>query len=101
VSIRSGDMATANSTDQLIRRMLDLNSQKRIQEPDETAVIESIEACIDCAQACTACVDDSLAEAEVTPLIKSIALCLDCAVVCDATRQVLTRQTERDVDLLH
>src|SRR5215475_1403993 len=51
-------MATAQSTEQLVRRMLDLNS------------------------------------------LKSITLCLDCAVICDATRQVVTRQTERDVDLL-
>jgi hypothetical protein len=93
-------MATAQSTEQLIRRMLDLNARKQVREPDETVMIESIEACVECVQACTACADDSLAETEVTTLIKSIRLCLDCAVVCEATRQVVTRQTERDFDLL-
>jgi hypothetical protein len=93
-------MATAQSTEQLIRRMLDLNARKQVQEPDETVMIESIEACVECVQACTACVDDSLAETEVTNLVKSIRLCLDCAFVCEATRQVVTRQTEWDVGLL-
>ncbi|HKW49640.1 MAG TPA: hypothetical protein VJN70_19440 [Gemmatimonadaceae bacterium] len=93
-------MATTQSTEQLIRRMLDLNAGKQIQEPDESLTIESIEACFECAQTCTACADDSLAEPEVMQLIKSITLCLDCAVICEATRQVVTRQTERDVDLL-
>ena len=60
-------MATAQTTEQLVRRMLDLNSRKRIKEPDETLMIECIEACIECAQSCTACADDSLAETEVTP----------------------------------
>ena len=93
-------MATTQSTEQLVRRMLDLNARKQVQEPDETLVIECIEACVECAQACTACTDDSLAEPAVTQLIKSITLCLDCAVICEATRQVVTRQTERDVGLL-
>ena len=93
-------MATTQSIEQLIRRMLDLNPRKAVQEPDETLMIECIEACVECAQTCTACADDSLAQAEVTELIRSITLCLDCAVVCEATRQVVTRQTERDVDLL-
>jgi hypothetical protein len=88
-------MATAQSTEQLIRRMLDLNARKQVQEPDETVMIESIEACVECVQACTACVDDSLAETEVTNLVKSIRLCLDCAFVCEATRQA-----EWDVGLL-
>src|SRR5262245_40836675 len=83
-------MATAQSTEQLIRRMLDRNARKQVQEPGETVMIESIEACVECAQACTACADDSLAETEVTQLIKSITLCLDCAAVCEATRQVVT-----------
>ena len=93
-------MATAQRTEQLIRRMLDLNARKRVQEEDETLVIACIEACVECALTCTACADDSLAEPEVLPLIRSITLCLDCAVICEATRQIVTRQTERDVGLL-
>jgi hypothetical protein len=93
-------MATTQSTEQLIRRMLDLNARKQVQEPDESLMIESIEACVECAQACTACADDSLADPGVMQLIKSIRLCSDCAVICDTARQVVTRQTERDVDLL-
>lgn len=34
----------------------------------------SHEACVECAQACTAYTDDSLAEPDVTQLIKSLAL---------------------------
>ena len=71
---------------QLIRRMLDLNAGKQVQEPDETVMLESIEACVECVHACTACADDSLAETDVAKLIESIRLCLDCAVVCEATR---------------
>ena len=93
-------MATTQSTERRIRRMLDLNARKQVKEPDESLMIESIEACVECAQACTACADDSLAEAEVMQLIKSITLCLNCSVICDATRQVATRQTEQDVDIL-
>ena len=84
----------------LMRRMLELNARQHVEEPDETVMIESIEACLECVQVCTACADDSLAETEVANLSKSIRLCLDCAVVCEATRQVVTRQTDRDFDLL-
>jgi hypothetical protein len=80
--------------------MLDLNPQKRVREPDETLMIDCIEACVDCEQVCTACADDSLGQTELAELTKSIALCLDCAVICEATRQVVTRQTEQDLDLL-
>jgi len=93
-------MATTQSTEQLIRRMLDLNPRKRVEEPDETTMIDCIEACVDCAQVCTACADDSLGQAELRDLIKSITLCLDCTAVCEVTRQVVTRQTEQDLDLL-
>src|SRR4051812_3502521 len=72
-------MATAQRTEQLIRRMLDLNARKQVQQTDDTLGIACIEACVECALTCTACADDSLAEPEVKQLIKSITLCLDCA----------------------
>jgi hypothetical protein len=93
-------VATTQRTEQLVRRMLDLNARQQVQGTDETLLIACIEACVECAHACTACADDSLAEPEVPQLIRSITLCLDCAVICEATRQVATRQTERDVGLV-
>jgi hypothetical protein len=92
-------MTTVQSTERLIRQMLDVHPRVQAHEGDETALVECIEACVECEQACTACADASLGEPDVTELIKCIRLCLDCAAVCDATRQIATRQTELDLDL--
>jgi hypothetical protein len=63
---------------------------------DETALVECIRACFDCAQACTADTDADLAEPQVQAMIRCIRLCLDCADVCLATGKVLSRQTAFD-----
>jgi ferredoxin len=52
----------------------------------------TIDALIECAQACTA--DADLSEQNVAELVKCIRLCLDCSDVCTATARVASRQTE-------
>lgn len=59
-----------------------------------------IDACYDCAQTCTACADDCLAEPEINDLIRCIRLDLDCADVCGVTGRLCSRQTEPDWTIL-
>src|SRR5262245_10160485 len=62
-----------------------------------SAVLEAcIEATLECASACTACADASLAEEDVEDLRACIARCLDCADVCAVTARVLIRRTAAD-----
>jgi hypothetical protein len=60
---------------------------------DMNALVEGIQACFDCAQACTADADADLGEQQVQTMIRCIRLCLDCADVCLATGRILSRQT--------
>jgi uncharacterized protein DUF326 len=92
-------MATMQSTERLIRQMLDLHPRKQAREVDDAALVDCIEACVEGEQVCTACADASLAEPDVAELVKCIRLCLDCTGVCEVTRQIATRQTEMDLDL--
>jgi len=73
-----------------------LNAYPRTLNVDAGVLATTIDALNDCAQACTADVDDDLSERNVTELIKCIRLCLDCADVCTATVRVTSRQTEFD-----
>ena len=57
----------------------------------------TMDALIECAQACTA--DADLSEQNVAELVKCIRLCLDCADVCAATVRVASRQTEYDANV--
>jgi len=61
---------------------------------DPNALAEGIQACFDCAQACTA--DADLGEPQVQTMIRCIRLCRDCADVCLATGRMLSRQTAFD-----
>ncbi len=63
---------------------------------DMNALVEGIQACFDCAQACTADADADLGEQQVQTMIRCIRLCLDCADVCLATGRILSRQTAFD-----
>jgi hypothetical protein len=63
---------------------------------DVNALVECIQACFDCAQACTADVDADLAEQNIQAMIRCIRLCLDCADLCLATGRILSRQTAFD-----
>jgi hypothetical protein len=66
---------------------------------DGAVLADASDAVNDCAQACTSCADNSLAEQDITTLVKVIRLDLDCADVCTATVRVLSRQTEYDANL--
>src|SRR5258708_23303678 len=70
------------------------NPRKRSVEED--ALVAAIQACFDCAQACTADADADLAEPQVQTMIRCIRLCRDCADVCLATGAMLSRQTAFD-----
>lgn len=49
-------------------------------------------ACIDRAQACTACADACLGEQGTQMLARCIRLALDCPDLCDATGKISSRQ---------
>ena len=66
---------------------------------DRQDLVESIEACFDCAQACTACADSCLSEQMVAELTRCVRVNLDCADVCDTTGRVLSRHTGYDANL--
>lgn len=59
-------------------------------------LIAFIEACLDCAQSCTARADACVGEADPPPLVRCIRTCLDCADLCAATGRVLSRRTDID-----
>src|SRR5262249_40817444 len=69
--------------------------QANLNKPsvDESALVECIRACFDCAQACTADADADLGEQQVQAMIRCIRLDLDCADLCLATGNILSRQT--------
>ena len=77
--------------------MLDAYPREFPLDADQLA--QTIEAVIDCGQACSACADSCLSEDMVAELGKCIRLDLDCADVCDATARVLSRQHEYDANL--
>ncbi|MEV4756885.1 four-helix bundle copper-binding protein [Micromonospora sp. NPDC049559] len=52
-----------------------------------------------CAQACTACADSCLSEANVGTLAKCVRTDLDCADICTTTARVLSRHTGYDANL--
>ncbi|HEX4733039.1 MAG TPA: four-helix bundle copper-binding protein [Thermoleophilaceae bacterium] len=66
---------------------------------DRELVAAGVDACADCAPACTVCADSSLAEADVAEMRRSIRLCQDCADVCVTTGRVLARQTEYEHEI--
>ena len=66
---------------------------------DAGVLAATIDALNDCAQACTADVDDDLSEQNVIELVRCIRLCLDCADVCTATVRVTSRQTAYDANV--
>lgn len=66
---------------------------------DKAKLSESIEACFECAQTCTACADACLGEDMVAELTKCIRTNLDCVDICSATGKILSRHTGYDVDI--
>ncbi len=67
---------------------------------DADLVAATIEALSDCAQACTADVDEDLSEPDVSEMVRCIRLCLDCADICAATVNVISRQAEYDANII-
>ncbi len=59
----------------------------------------AIEACVECAQVCTACADACLSEKMVADLATCIRTNLDCADICDTTGRVLSRHTGYDAQI--
>lgn len=66
---------------------------------DADLLARSIDAILECAQACTACADACLAEENAGELAKCIRLELDCSDQCLTTARVLSRQTEYDANV--
>jgi Domain of Unknown Function (DUF326) len=73
-----------------------LDTYPREVQVDARVLATTIDALIECAQACTADTDADLSEPNVAELVKCIRLCLDCTDVCTATIRVASRQTEYD-----
>lgn len=66
---------------------------------DRRLLRAAIEACVECAQVCTACADACLGEKMVADLATCIRANLDCADVCEATGRVLSRHTGYDAEV--
>ena len=66
---------------------------------DPIVLAATIDALSDCAQACTADVDDDLSERNLGDMVKCIRLCLDCADISSATMRVASRQTAYDASV--
>jgi hypothetical protein len=77
-----------------IREILETHAQPLGGDLD--ARVRCIEACGECAAACTGCADANLVESDVQEMVRCIRLCLDCADVCEATGRIVTRQTAPD-----
>jgi Domain of Unknown Function (DUF326) len=73
-----------------------LDTYPRTFNLDARVLASTIDALIECAQACTADADADLSEQNVAELTTCIRLCLDCADVCTATARVTSRQTDYD-----
>jgi uncharacterized membrane protein len=64
-------------------------------------VAAAIDACLNCAQACTSCAGADLVEDDVDELRTCIALDQNCADVCDVAARVLSRPGHRDHFVVH
>jgi hypothetical protein len=67
---------------------------------DRDMLLRCIAECLDCGASCTACADASLSEPDVDAMLRVIRLCQDCADECDATRRIVSRQTQPDLNLM-
>jgi hypothetical protein len=64
-------------------------------------VADAIDACLTCAQSCTACADSDLAEPEVESMRRCISLDQDCADLCEAAARLLSRPAHWNEFVLH
>ena len=82
----------------VVGRMLE-TYPKDLGGVDRDAFRACIEACVECAQAYTACADACLSEDVVAELTTCIRTDLDCADVCETTGRVLSRHTGYDANV--
>jgi len=68
---------------------------------DVAQIAATIDACLNCVQACSACADADLVEEDVDALRTCIALDQSCADVCDLTARVLSRPAHWDQFVIH
>jgi hypothetical protein len=66
---------------------------------DRAKLAATIDALIECSEACTACADACLSEGMVAELTKCIRTNLDCADICGTTARVLSRHTGYDANV--
>ncbi len=66
---------------------------------DRQLLARTVDALLQCAQACTACADACLSEEMVADLRKCIRTDLDCADICVAAANVLSRHTAYDANI--
>ena len=66
---------------------------------DRSRLAATIDALMDCSEACTACADACLSEGMVAELTKCIRTNMDCADICAATARVLSRHTGYDANI--
>jgi hypothetical protein len=65
---------------------------------DRDLLARTVDALVECSQACTACADACLSEDMVAELRKCIRTNLDCADICATTARVLSRHTGYDAN---
>ena len=65
---------------------------------DRRMLATTIDALIECSEACTACADACLSETMIAELAKCIRTNLDCADICATTARVLSRHTGYDAN---
>ncbi len=69
---------------------------------DRRMLATTVDALIDCSEACTACADACLSEDDMLlELAKCIRTNLDCADICGTTARVLSRHTGYDANISH
>ncbi|MBC7289820.1 MAG: four-helix bundle copper-binding protein [Actinotalea sp.] len=66
---------------------------------DRTLLARTVDAAVECAQACTSCADACLSEEMVADLTTCIRTNLDCADICATTARVLSRHTGYDATI--
>ncbi|RPF28289.1 four-helix bundle copper-binding protein [Georgenia muralis] len=66
---------------------------------DRDLLARTVDALVECSQACTACADACLSEDMVAELRKCIRTNLDCADICTTTARVLSRHTGYDANI--
>jgi hypothetical protein len=73
-----------------------LNAHPGTAAIDADVLIECIEACFDCSQACSVCAEAGVGEEMVSHMRRCMTMCLNCSDQCATTGRLLSRQTESE-----